>query len=114
MSILPEHPESFFIRRWIFGILISACLLIYGLKSLITAESYAIAWTRFNFDFISVSGFQAYLMGCGYLGFSFALFGYFYAPYSDNFHKVAELIMVLGLVVSCISICWNSWIFLIR
>ena len=114
MSILPDLPTNFFIKKWISGILLPVGMSGYGLKSLFTAESHAIALGRYHLDFIPVSGFQAHLMGVGYLGFALALFGWCFAPYSERLHKTAIPIMVAGLVIGCIAVAWNSWMYFVN
>lgn len=111
-SILPPHPTDFWIKRWLFGIALPGALVCYGVYSLITEHSYAIARAFNRIEFVEVSGFQATLMGIAYIGAALALFSYCYAPYSERFCGVSDYGLAAGLLGTMIGVGWCSWIFL--
>lgn len=106
--MLPQHPTDFWIKRWFFGVGVSAGLFLCGILSLLFRHSYAIGRRSYHYDFIEVAGLQAVFMGIVYLGLGIALFSYGYTPYSEKFARISLYGEAFGL--AAVGVCGCSWL----
>ena len=84
----------------------------FGVYSLVTDHSLAVAARRFVIFLVPVSGEQARLMGVVYLGVALMLFANFYAQYHDKTGFYYQWFLVPGALAAIMGTIWCSWIFL--
>ena len=114
MSQLPLNDTDFWWVRYVLGIALPIGLLAYGIHSLISGHSFAVALAvrgGYNHQmFIPVLGNEARCMGAGYLGMALALFGQCFAQYQETLGNFYEWIVAAGLVVAAIGVMSCSWL----
>ena len=113
-SLLPMSDTDFWWLRYFMGIAVPIALSVYGIYSILTRHSYAVWGWRSHVQFVPVEGEQAVLMGAAYLGIALALFANCYAQYHEKMGYYYQWLLAAGMLAAGVSVCWCSWIFLIR
>jgi hypothetical protein len=103
MSLHPEDPFLFTLKKWVFGFAIPVPLVFFAIISFVTQESYLVHLSGPGALLSPAIGLIAILGGCAFLGVAFVFFGHFFAPYSDRFYHLEHLLQVLGLILFAIG-----------
>ena len=113
-GLLPMGNTDFWWLRYVLGIAAPVLLTGCGIYSILARHSYAIWGLRSHMQLVPVEGEQAVLMGAAYLGIALALFANCYAQYHEKMGYYYQWLLAAGMLAAGVSVCWCSWIFLIR
>jgi hypothetical protein len=111
-SLLPLNDTDFWWLRYGLGVAVPAALAAWGVYSIVTLHSYAIARMGRGIQFIPVKGEQAALMGVAYLGMALIFFANCYAQYHEKMGFYYQWLLVPGWLLTAGGIVWCSWLFL--